>query len=120
MSVVLYPRELYGRLYQYEGTSAYADVLQPRLAEHGAAVVEILAPTIDLSLAWGSNSQRKTDFRRDYRTSTGYRLDVDGDDDVEPYISGNPRHELVRHRCGLTTEIEGVSVVNVRLVHPRQ
>lgn len=73
-------------------------------------------PTVDLSLGWGSNSQWRTDFRLDYRTPTGDRLNVRGDLPIdgrsdlpldhpenlspeERLLTPAERRELLRHRC---------------------
>lgn len=63
-------------------------------------------PTSDGSLGWGHNSQWKTDFRRDYLTSTTYHLNVDADidHDAGPFDSpalstAEERRDLLRHRC---------------------
>lgn len=61
-------------------------------------------PTSDRSLAGGSNSQWKTDFRRDYLTSDGYHFNVDGKDDADQsgaaaQLTVDQRHDLLRHRC---------------------
>lgn len=60
-------------------------------------------PTHDPSVGWGSNSQWRTNFRRDYEIGGTLYLNVDGkgkqpggmDDDV----TGTERLELLRHRC---------------------
>ncbi|MCX6367034.1 MAG: hypothetical protein NTX57_10040 [Armatimonadetes bacterium] len=41
-------------------------------------------PTEDLSKGWGSNSQWRTDFRRDYATKMGYWFNRDGRCDLTP------------------------------------
>ncbi|MBW5252744.1 hypothetical protein JGS39_27785 [Streptomyces sp. P01-B04] len=73
-------------------------------------------PTVDLSQGWGSNSQWRTDFRLDYRTPAGDRLNVtgnrpiDGNADLHPdhpnnlspeerLLTPGVRRELLRHRC---------------------
>ncbi|MFD4525051.1 hypothetical protein ACFWP7_14240 [Streptomyces sp. NPDC058470] len=73
-------------------------------------------PTVDLSQGWGSNSQWRTDFRLDYRTPAGDRLNVagdrpiDGSGDLHPghpknlspeerLLMPGDRRELLRHRC---------------------
>ena len=65
----------------------------------------------DLSHGWGSNSQWRTLFRRDYRMKDGYRYHADGqyqvlcDRSTWPYYKENPwltaslRCEVLRHRC---------------------
>ncbi|MET8543238.1 hypothetical protein ABZW03_21695 [Kitasatospora sp. NPDC004799] len=75
-------------------------------------------PTRDLSQGWGGNSQWRTDFRLDYRTAGGDRLNVaeagavDGRPDLGPYRDLSPeerlltaaeRRELLRHRSLLRT-----------------
>ncbi|MFJ5774589.1 hypothetical protein [Streptomyces sp. NPDC093094] len=73
-------------------------------------------PTIDLSQGWGHNSQWRTDFRLDYRTPAGDRLNVAGDRPIDGTADLHPGHpenlsleerlltpgerrELLRHRC---------------------
>ncbi|WP_329467314.1 hypothetical protein [Streptomyces sp. NBC_01431] len=77
-------------------------------------------PTVDLSQGWGSNSQWRTDFRLDYRTPAGDRLNVAGDRPIDGSADLHPDHpknlspegrlltpgdrrELLRHRCFLRT-----------------
>jgi hypothetical protein len=62
--------------------------------------------TSDLSLGGGTNSQWKTDFRRDYLTATAYQLNVDAEDDIDSERRYTPvpltaaeRRDAVRHRC---------------------
>ncbi|MFI6445386.1 hypothetical protein [Kitasatospora sp. NPDC050543] len=62
--------------------------------------------TFDGSLAWGSNSQWETDFRRDYLTDTAFHFAIDADPDSDRDSLGKPRRltpaersDLVRHRC---------------------
>ncbi|WP_432105233.1 hypothetical protein [Streptomyces sp. bgisy091] len=73
-------------------------------------------PTVDLSQGWGSNSQWRTDYRLDYRTPVGDRLNaagdcpIDGRADLHPdhpenlspeerLLTPGGRRELLRHRC---------------------
>jgi hypothetical protein len=70
-------------------------------------------PSQDLSQGWGSNSQWRTDFRRDYALKTGYFYNVDAwgetrvdlgtsnflNDELVPGASRHDRLELLRHRC---------------------
>jgi hypothetical protein len=57
-------------------------------------------PCEDLSMGWGSNSQWRTSFRRDYVTETCYQYNVDGSGEVtELELADSDRVELVRHRC---------------------
>ncbi|MYT30265.1 MULTISPECIES: hypothetical protein [unclassified Streptomyces] len=73
-------------------------------------------PTVDLSQGWGGNSQWRTDFRLDYRTPAGDRLNVAGDRPIdgsaylradhlenlspeERLLTPGERRELLRHRC---------------------
>ncbi|WP_406458601.1 hypothetical protein OG782_36640 [Streptomyces sp. NBC_00876] len=75
-------------------------------------------PTVDLSQGWGRNSQWRTDFRLDYRTPAGDRLNVAGDRPIDGRADLHPDHpenlspeerllapgdrrELLRHRCFL-------------------
>jgi hypothetical protein len=61
--------------------------------------------TSDLSLGWGTNSQWKTDFRRDYLTATAYQLNVDAEDlsserwYAPPPLTEAERRDVIRHRC---------------------
>jgi hypothetical protein len=62
-------------------------------------------PTEDLSLGWGSNSQWRTSFRRDYCLRGQYYYNVDGDSDPgDPVLSEHERLELLRHRCFVLAE----------------
>jgi hypothetical protein len=62
-------------------------------------------PTEDLSLGWGSNSQWRTSFRRDYVAGGRYHYNVDGNDDAgEHDLEEHERVELVRHRCFVVTD----------------
>ena len=65
----------------------------------------------DLSHGWGSNSQWRTDFRRDYRFGSQIYLNVDAERDVgQGDMPGRPpceltleeRIELLTHRCFVT------------------
>ncbi|WP_020660927.1 hypothetical protein [Amycolatopsis benzoatilytica] len=65
-------------------------------------------PTRDGSFGWGSNSQWKTDFRRDYLTDGAYRFNVDEDNDIDadPELAASPLtraelHDVLRHRCAV-------------------
>ncbi len=63
-------------------------------------------PATDLSRGWGSNSQWRTSFRRDYALGGSLWYNVDArprqgpemDEDLEP----RERAELLRHRCFVT------------------
>ncbi|MER5728986.1 hypothetical protein ABT084_11750 [Streptomyces sp. NPDC002138] len=62
--------------------------------------------TSDGSLSWGSNSQWKTDFRRDYLTDAAFHFDIDEEPDSDRNFRGEPRKltsaersDLVRYRC---------------------
>jgi hypothetical protein len=78
---------------------------------------------MDLSVGWGSNSQWRTCFRRDYQISgvLFYNVDADGPDAVDlaapvetwpqdnrpggslnPQLSVQQRRELLMHRCFVT------------------
>jgi hypothetical protein len=73
----------------------------------------------DLSHGWGSNSQWRTDFRRDYVDTDRYYYHVDGtfaaDLPTPPELEAFPamrseitpaqRVELVRNRCFITTDL---------------
>src|SRR5258708_14383248 len=62
--------------------------------------------TSDGSLGWGHNSQWKTDFRRDYLTSTTYHPNIDADLDLSAGTFHSPapltaqqQRDLLRYRC---------------------
>jgi hypothetical protein len=61
----------------------------------------------DLSLGWGSNSQWRTGFRRDYLSAGQCHLNVDGDPARAKYLgtedpADRQRVELLIHRCLVT------------------
>ncbi len=69
-------------------------------------------PARDLSHGWGSNSQWRTDFRRDYRFGDALHYNVDGKFDLlaadlpadESHgLTRAERVELLTHRCFVTT-----------------
>lgn len=69
--------------------------------------------TNDLSLGWGSNSQWRTDFRRDYDSIGTLIYNADGKHKLNPEFSSEPRHdglsvleriELCKNRCFILTE----------------
>lgn len=79
-------------------------------------------PYVDLSHGWGSNSQWRTSFRRDYRIDGHLYYNVDGEHDLSLHKltgpcsgSGNEtdsltrqeRLELLIHRCFITTDKPG-------------
>ncbi|MEL6339438.1 MAG: hypothetical protein AAFQ65_05975 [Myxococcota bacterium] len=64
----------------------------------------------DPSHGWGSNSQWRTSFRRDFRAGDRYFYNVDGEEDLasvtgtdEQGLSPADRLELLRHRCLVTS-----------------
>lgn len=66
-------------------------------------------PCEDLSHGWGSNSQWRTAFRRDYRTADAFRYNVDGRislNELTGVVRGVPvatMVEVVRNRCLVRT-----------------
>lgn len=71
-------------------------------------------PTQDLSMGWGSNSQWRTDFRRDYLYGDRAHLNVDARpaharDNV---LTPEKRHELLLNRCFIKT-LEPTPAVNL-------
>ncbi|HEX8903911.1 MAG TPA: hypothetical protein VF771_03675, partial [Longimicrobiaceae bacterium] len=61
-------------------------------------------PTSDLSVGWGSNSQWRTEFRRDYELGGTLYMHVDATPPPRPEwedqeLTGDERLELARHRC---------------------
>ncbi|WP_327179086.1 hypothetical protein OG599_29920 [Streptomyces sp. NBC_01335] len=69
-------------------------------------------PTVDLSQGWGGNSQWRTEFRLDHRTSAGGRVNADGRQDIDAPENLDPaealltpveRRQLVLNRCLLRT-----------------
>lgn len=62
-------------------------------------------PTQDLSKGWGSNSQWRTAFRRDYCLENQHYYNVDGDNDPgDPILNEREKLELLRHRCFLVSD----------------
>jgi len=62
-------------------------------------------PTTDLSRGWGSNSQWRTSFRRDYEADgvLYYNVDVVRETrGADPDLDEAAARELVRHRCFVT------------------
>jgi hypothetical protein len=62
----------------------------------------------DLSHGWGSNSQWRTEFRRDYITEGAlfYNVDADPSDRPPPGELGEAdRRDLLRHRCSVRTDL---------------
>ena len=62
-------------------------------------------PTEDLSNGWGSNSQWRTSFRRDYELDGTLYYNVDAKDSpgaFDPELDDAERLELLRHRCFVT------------------
>ncbi|MFB8242839.1 hypothetical protein ACFC58_40520 [Kitasatospora purpeofusca] len=71
----------------------------------------------------GSNSQWKTDFRRDHRTATAYHYNVDGtaESSRPPH---QDHHDLLRHRClvrppAAATPTPQLTPAERRLTEPR-
>jgi hypothetical protein len=66
-------------------------------------------PTYDLSMGWGSNSQWRTDFRRDYEDEKAYYYNVDMTGEISPRykerddLMPDEQLELLRHRCFIKT-----------------
>jgi len=69
-------------------------------------------PCNDQSHGWGSNSQWRTQLRRDYRTSSGFHYNVDAKEDLSLAgdtvggLSLEAMRELVRNRCMIRTAID--------------
>lgn len=66
----------------------------------------------DLSHGWGSNSQWRTDFRRDYILNGAIHCNVDGESrrsmmKEENDLTESARHEFLLHRCLITTASDG-------------
>jgi hypothetical protein len=58
-------------------------------------------PTEDLSMGWGSNSQWRTSFRRDYLLDgmLYYNVDGRGGRGIDDDLDAAEKLELLRHRC---------------------
>ena len=84
----------------------------------------------DLSRGWGSNSQWRTSFRRDYRIDGRLYYNVDGEHDLSPHKpngpysdSGNDEYHLTRrerlelliYRCFIVAAKEGSMTFRVEL-----
>jgi len=79
-------------------------------------------PTEDLSVGWGSNSQWRTRFRRDYEIGGPVWMNVDGGDRKSPFehnadFSEAERRDLVRHRCLVRTLQDGREAFPYKLAH---
>jgi hypothetical protein len=66
-------------------------------------------PVVDLSRGWGSNSQWRTPFRRDYRVGDRLCYDVDAalrpaTDRASPLPPADVAVGLVRHRCSAVVD----------------
>ncbi len=63
-------------------------------------------PYQDLSHGWGSNSQWRTRFRRDYQIGSAFFFNVDAEptDDDDDGLTPAERVELLTHRCFVTCE----------------
>jgi len=62
-------------------------------------------PSWDLSRGWGSNSQWRTEFRRDYALGGALHYNVDATQTpfaMDEDLDGRERMELLRHRCFVT------------------
>jgi hypothetical protein len=65
--------------------------------------------TKDLSGGWGSNSQWRTSFRRDYHIGDTFYFNIDaapeeGDLDDDDGLTPSERRELLLHRCLITSD----------------
>jgi hypothetical protein len=79
--------------------------------------------TEDLGLGWGSNSQWRTPFRRDYALDGELRYNVDARDPGPGAgidLDETERGELLRHRCFVTCTrpSDGLWPYGLRLVEP--
>ena len=62
-------------------------------------------PTEDLSMGWGSNSQWRTSFRRDYVFDDRFEYNVDARERLDDgALTPLQQLELVRHRCFVHSE----------------
>ena len=59
----------------------------------------------DLSVGWGSNSQWRTEFRRDYIFGSIAHLNVDADDSRASESNLPPNPELVLNRCAIKSDL---------------
>ncbi len=84
--------------------AAGTDAMTKEIAENSTlywAFVRRNRPAADLSHGWGSNSQWRTAFRRDYVLDGAFHYNVDGDggSDDRDELDAAERLELLRHRC---------------------
>jgi len=101
----LWPGYMLGPLLIARAGRAAAGDFVKEIAEHSTlywAYARDNRPTEDLSRGWGSNSQWRTLFRRDYELEGVLHYNVDArpsprplDEDLDP----SERLELLRHRC---------------------
>lgn len=97
--------------------SAGSQVLAPGIADSGMiywAYFRKRRPTCDLSKGWGSNSQWRTHFRRDYQFGSSFYFNVDGSLDLSsPRVQLDEADGLCRaeaieilvHRHFVTTQL---------------
>jgi hypothetical protein len=84
--------------------TAGARHLTKSVAEHSTmywAFARHNRPSTDLSQGWGSNSQWRTSFRRDYRIDGVLYYNVDANREARPHDDGlapQEQLELLRHR----------------------
>lgn len=77
--------------------------------------------TKDLSHGWGSNSQWRTDFRRDYRSANGFHYNVDGKYRLdENYFDSLPEHNQTLAEDGLSLDERIELLTNRCLVRCRK
>jgi hypothetical protein len=99
---------------------AGARELVPAIAERSTlywAHRRTCRPTTDLSVGWGSNSQWRTEFRRDFTTPSTLCFNADGksdtceprpdsaDEDRDDELSVDQRIELLVYRCFVRTAL---------------
>lgn len=94
------------------GVTGGEDTIQPGIASSSTmywAHRRKNRPYADLSHGWGSNSQWRTDFRRDYRIGGRFYFNVDGEHNIanaggsEDGLTQAERIELLTHRCFIKT-----------------
>ncbi len=66
-------------------------------------------PTMDLSVGWGSNSQWRTSFRRDYVIDTYAYFNVDsrGNSERLDHLTPEQVSEVLMHRCLIRSAVAG-------------
>ena len=119
---LLWPALLFGEMLLSRAgarVSAGIEFIKKDLAEQSVLYFShrrLHRPTCDGSEGWGSNSQWRTRFRRDYQTETEWQWNVDGKDDIRGSVASSllqrdltaaQRLALLKYRCWVNQKPSG-------------